>query len=125
MQGPFSHCGTKVYQSFLPQTIAVAVHTWCLSCKNISAIFLIWFEITHYLFAMSTIIIKKIIIIIILLANTYGASGLREERNSTWQDMANQNTKKIPGITWVTINGKTESFYVEAKSHPYPYVERK
>jgi pentatricopeptide repeat protein len=56
----------------------------------------------------------------VLLANTYGTSGLLEERSSIWQNMTNQNIKKIPGITWVTINGKTESFYVDSRNHPYP-----
>jgi pentatricopeptide repeat protein len=55
----------------------------------------------------------------ILLANTHAATGNWKEHTSVWSEMLNQNIKKIPGITWVTINGKTENFYVDSWDHPY------
>lgn len=55
----------------------------------------------------------------VLLANTYGAAGIRDKQAAVWNDMKQKNIKKIPGATWVTINGKTEMFYVDSK-HRYP-----
>jgi pentatricopeptide repeat protein len=56
----------------------------------------------------------------VLLANTYSAAGNWMESTQIWTEMLDQNIKKIPGMTWVTINGKTETFYVDS-NHPYPY----
>lgn len=55
----------------------------------------------------------------VLLANTHAAAGNWEESSQVWSEMTNQNIKKIPGTTWVTINGKTETFYVGSLDHPY------
>jgi hypothetical protein len=56
----------------------------------------------------------------VLLANTYSAAGKWEESTHIWSEMTRQNIKKVPGMTWVTINGKTETFYVDSWDHPYP-----
>jgi hypothetical protein len=55
----------------------------------------------------------------VLLANTYGAVGMRDKQAAVWSEMKEKNIKKIPGATWVTVNGKTEIFYVDSY-HLYP-----
>jgi pentatricopeptide repeat protein len=54
------------------------------------------------------------------LANTHATVGNWRESKHLWTEMKQQNIKKIPGITWVTINGITEVFYVDSWDHPYP-----
>jgi len=50
----------------------------------------------------------------VLLANTYAAAGRWKEHSLVWNQMKFNNIKKIPGSTWVTVNGKTEVFQVDA-----------
>jgi hypothetical protein len=56
----------------------------------------------------------------VLLANTYEANGKQLKSKEIWNDMKKRKIKKIPGTTWITINGKTEVFTVDAQ-HKYPY----
>ena len=58
----------------------------------------------------------------ILLASTYAATGNDKESNRVWLEMRNEKIQKIPAATWVTVNGKTEKFYVESFDHPYLLV---
>jgi pentatricopeptide repeat protein len=51
----------------------------------------------------------------ILLANTYAAAGRSKEQLEVWTKMRNNNIKKTPGITWVSVNGQTEIFYVDSE----------
>lgn len=55
----------------------------------------------------------------VLLANTYAAAGLWEQQLGIWNKMRDNNIRKIPGATWVTVNGQTEMFYVDS-DHSYP-----
>lgn len=57
------------------------------------------------------------------LANTYAAVENWDERARVWMAMKSKNIKKTPGITWVTINGVTETFYVESQDHPYLFIQ--
>jgi DNA-binding SARP family transcriptional activator len=43
----------------------------------------------------------------VLMANTYAATGRWKEKEETYTQMMEKNIKKLPGITWVTVNGKT------------------
>jgi hypothetical protein len=54
----------------------------------------------------------------VLLANTYAFSGQVKKQATVWNEMKEKNIKKIPGATWVTVNGKTEMFYVDS-THSY------
>jgi pentatricopeptide repeat protein len=57
--------------------------------------------------------------IYVLLANIYAAAGLKEEESKVRQKMKNNGIKKIPGQTWIEINGKIHTFLVSDKSHEY------
>lgn len=46
----------------------------------------------------------------VLLANTYAAAGNWEECEQVWSGMQQQNIKKIPGTTWVTIMERQNLF---------------
>lgn len=55
----------------------------------------------------------------VLLANTYATVGNWEKRSQIWHNMIQKNIKKTPGITWVTVNDKTETFHVDSWNHSY------
>lgn len=57
----------------------------------------------------------------ILLANAYATAKRWTEHSTVWTEMVNNGIQKIPGITWVTINKKTETFYVDS-DHLYLYL---
>lgn len=52
------------------------------------------------------------------LGNTYGAAGMWKEQLEIWTKMRNLGIKKTPGATWVSVDGKTEMFYVDS-NHTY------
>lgn len=54
----------------------------------------------------------------VLMANTYAAAGKWDKQHEMWAAMGNNNIKKVPGVTWVTVNGQTEVFYVDS-DHVY------
>lgn len=54
----------------------------------------------------------------VLLANTYAAAGRWQEQQMIWNLMKDNNIKKIPGATWVTVHGESVIFYANSQ-HPY------
>lgn len=54
----------------------------------------------------------------VTLANTFAAAGKWQEQKNMWRQMVENNIKKIPGATWVTVKGQTERFYVDS-DHSY------
>lgn len=54
----------------------------------------------------------------VLIANAHGAAGQVHEQAEVWHKMKNEKIKKIPGATWVSVNGQTQIFYVDS-DHPY------
>lgn len=54
-----------------------------------------------------------------MLANTHEAVGNSEETAAIWNYMTLNKVMKIPGLSSATINGETDSFYMDS-DHPYP-----
>lgn len=50
----------------------------------------------------------------VVLANTYASLGRWTDHAAVWNEMKANNIKKIPGSTWVTVNGRSEVFFVDA-----------
>lgn len=55
----------------------------------------------------------------VVLGNILSGAGATSASAQLWQEMRVKNMKKTPGVTWVTINGKPETFYVDDRDHPY------
>lgn len=55
---------------------------------------------------------------LVLMANTFAAAGRWDEHFNMWTEMKSQNIKKNPGATWVSVNGKTETFHMDS-CHSY------
>ena len=57
--------------------------------------------------------------IYVLLSNIYASKGRFQDVNRIRELMKQNGVKKIPGQTWIEINGKVHSFIVEDKSHEF------
>ena len=55
--------------------------------------------------------------IYVLLANTYATAGRWEDVAKTRQRMKDNGIKKIPGQTWIEVNGKVHSFVASDRTH--------
>ena len=55
--------------------------------------------------------------IYVLLSNIYSVAGRWEDEIKIRQRMKENGIKKIPGQTWIEINGKIHTFMVDDKSH--------
>ena len=55
--------------------------------------------------------------IYVLLSNIYSVAGLWDDEEKLRSRMKENGIKKIPGQTWIEINGKVHSFIVNDKSH--------
>jgi len=53
----------------------------------------------------------------VLLSNIYASKGRFQDVNKIRELMKQRGIKKIPGQTWIEINGKVHSFLVHDKSH--------
>jgi hypothetical protein len=54
----------------------------------------------------------------ISLSNTYASYRRWDEVTEVRTMMKQRGLKKVPGISWITISGKTHSFTVSDKAHP-------
>ncbi len=54
----------------------------------------------------------------VLLANSYADAGDLMESGKVRESMIERKIKKIPRMTWVTINGVTHTFVANDRSHP-------
>ncbi len=54
----------------------------------------------------------------ILLSNIYATAGRWDDQKYVMQFMHNNGIKKIPGMTWVEIDGERHHFCAEDKDHP-------
>ena len=55
----------------------------------------------------------------VLLANIYAVAGRWDDEVKVRQRMKENGIKKIPGQTWIEINGKVHTFMVDDKSHEH------
>lgn len=56
--------------------------------------------------------------IYVALGNTLAAAGQWEEAMKVRQLMDERGVKKIPGISWIEIDGRVHNFYMNAREHP-------
>lgn len=54
----------------------------------------------------------------IMLSNIYSSAGKREEAAAMRTLMRSKNVNKVPGISWLEMNGKVHNFMSEDRSHP-------
>ncbi|CAF1124058.1 unnamed protein product, partial [Didymodactylos carnosus] len=54
----------------------------------------------------------------VLMGNTYASVGKYYKAESVRWKMAHENIRKIPGMTWIEIDGVSHSFYAHDTSHP-------
>lgn len=70
------------------------------------------------MFQLAVALDQKDASIYILMANIYASCGKWNEVENLRVKMKELGIKKIPGQSWIEINGKIHSFVVEDKSHP-------
>jgi len=54
----------------------------------------------------------------VLLGNIYAAAGQWEDKAHLWEKMAADNVKKVPGRSWIMVNGKQHIFTAKNRAHP-------
>jgi len=54
----------------------------------------------------------------VLLANTYARAGRWDDSERVRQQMKNDGVRKVPGVSWITVDGMQHVFTVEDKQHP-------
>ena len=54
----------------------------------------------------------------VLLGNIYGAAKLYDKQENIRKEMKEKQIKKVPGMSWIELNGVTNTFCVKDISHP-------
>jgi tetratricopeptide (TPR) repeat protein len=55
----------------------------------------------------------------VMLSNIYAAQGMWDEQAALRKLMGERNVKKVPGMSWIEIGGKTHTFLVNDTGHPH------